>query len=189
MSPRNEKLIKKIGLVWAGLLVLFLAGYFGMISPQKKTVLEFVRKLDEAEKNYKLAIESSDQKYRDNLITKTTELEAKLSAFAIDFEDSANLIFDVSQLASSNKANLVSIEGQRIDQNEQLLGCERISEGTIKLNLSSSFPQFAKFLNELERNNPVIFVDSFNITRNQEDTSCNDVEMYLKYLVIKEDKS
>ena len=189
MSPRNSKLIKKIALAWTGLLVLFVAGYLMTISPQRKTILDFAGKLEEAEKNYKLAIESSDQKYRNDLIRKTRELEDKLNAFAIGFEDSANLTFDVSQLASSNKANLTNIQGQRIDHNEQLHGCERITEGTIKLNLSSSFPQFAKFLNDLERNNPVIFIDSFSISRNQEDVMQNDVEMNLKYLVTKEDKS
>ena len=41
----------------------------------------------------------------------------------------------------------------------------------------------AKFINELERSRPVIFVDNFEIKRSEEDDGRNEVDMVLVFFV------
>jgi hypothetical protein len=61
--------------------------------------------------------------------------------------------------------------------------CRHILEGRIQIKFKSSFSQFAKFINLLERHKPVIFVDTFKIKLAANVNEGHQVEMVLTFFV------
>ena len=105
--------------------------------------------------------------------------------FVVDFEDSANLIFDISQIATEKKVDSFSIKGQEDRRGSTGLDLKHLREHRIDINFAGGFNQFATFLNALERHRPVIFVDKFEITRSRQENSGHKVNMDLVVLVKK----
>ena len=64
-------------------------------------------------------------------------------------------------------------------------GFEHLSEERINITFTSDFEGFARFLNTLERNQPVVFIDRFLIKPERKDAADMSVNMYLAALVEK----
>ena len=75
--------------------------------------------------------------------------------FAIDYDNSTNVTFDISQIAKKKyKADELNIESDEKSINLELTDCEYISENQVNIDFKAGFSQFASLLNALERNEP-----------------------------------
>jgi hypothetical protein len=113
-------------------------------------------------------------------------LRNKLKNFVIDFKDSANLTFDISQIAGQKGVSSFSIETKKGSGPPQKTSDKHLSESYIDISFSAvDFNQFAALLNALERHQPVIFVNKFAITRSKKGESEHQVKMNLAVFVRK----
>jgi len=97
------------------------------------------------------------------------------------------LTFDISQIANEKKLDSFSIKGK--DTSEKSTDFKYLSENRIDVSFAAAFNQFATFLNALERHWPVIFVDSFKITRSRRAEPDHKVNMNLAVFVRKRQDS
>ena len=112
--------------------------------------------------------------------------------FALDFEDSANLVFDIGQIAGEKKIDSFSIKTKNNKDNRgrsAMPDYKYLCENHMDVSFTGNFNQFAAFLNALERHRPVVFVDTFNITRSEKNDSGNEVNMNLAVFVRKRQDS
>ena len=186
MKPIYKRKLLTGALAWAGCLVLFFMIYMFVLSPQKKTKRQFEKQLAERKQVYSLAQKASKKQVQIQLNEQIEKLRNKLNDFSIDFKDSANLIFDIGQIASEKKLASFSIKGKEDRRNSKIPNCDGISEYRIDVKFTSSFNQFAAFLNALERHRPVVFIDDFTITRSKHDDSNPKVSMNLSVFVTKQ---
>ncbi|MHC4461124.1 MAG: hypothetical protein ACYS6W_00585 [Planctomycetota bacterium] len=181
----NIKIYKKYfmtaALIWAGCFILFLFVYMIVLAPQKKSRKQIENQLAEKERIYNSALKATEEETRISLNEQIEELRRKLNDFVIDFEDSANLTFDISQIANDKKLNSFSIKGKEDTKGSADL--KYLYENRIDAAFTAAFNQFATFLNALERHWPVIFVDSFKITRSRQNGSDHKVNMGLSVFV------
>ena len=107
----------------------------------------------------------------------------RLNDFVTDFDDSANLTLDISQIASKKELGSFRIKTKEKRGGSAIPNRNYICEDNIDIGFTAGFNQFAAFLNTLERHRPVVFVDKFTITRSKENNSAHKVNMNLVVFV------
>jgi len=185
----NKKLYTIVALIWAGSLVLSVLAYMVVLSPQQKRKQEVETEFAKTKQKYDSVIEMSQEETKARFKEELESLQNKLKDFAVDYEDSPNLTFDISQIANEKKVESFSIKTQEDSRNSVALGLKYLQENQIIINFAGDFNQFATFLNTLERNRPAVFVDNFKITRSQRDELGHKVNMKLAVFVRKQQES
>lgn len=179
----NKKLFTIVALIWAGSLVLFVLAYMVVLSPQLKSKQEVETEYTETKRRYDSVIEMSQEETKARFKEELESLQNTLKDFTVDSNDSPNLTFDISQIATDKKVESFSIKTQEDSLHSARLGLKYLKENQINLNFAGDFNQFATFLNTLERNRPAFFVDNFKITRSQREELGHKVNMKLAVFV------
>ncbi|MBW8040113.1 MAG: type 4a pilus biogenesis protein PilO [Planctomycetes bacterium] len=178
-----------VGLTWAGCLILFVCAYMVAIGPQQKRKEQVENQLVETKRLYDSAMNADQEETKVRANEEIETLRNKLKDFVVDFEESANLTFDISQIASEKKVDSFSIKNQEKTRLSAGNDLKYLQENHINLSFVGDFNQFATFLNALERHKPVFFVDNFRIIRSQQNDSKHKVNMNLAVFVLKQQDS
>lgn len=181
-----KKYLTTAGLIWAACFVVFLLVYILVLGPQKNRKKRVEGKLAEKKQIYESALTASQKETKIRLNEQIENLRNRLKDFVIDFDDSANLTFEISQIANDKKVASFSIKGK---ENSVLSGesvSKYISENHIVISFTGGFNQFATFLSALERHRPVLLVDKFAITRSGQDDSTFRVSLNLAAFIRKQ---
>ena len=189
MKPIYKKYFTTVGLIWAGCFVLFLCVYILVLAPQEKGKKQFEKQLAEKKQMYNSVLKMAQEETKIRLNEQIESLQNKLQGFVIDYEDSANLTFDISQIAKEKRVASFSIRTKNDRKNSVIPNCSYISENRFDISFTADFNQFATFLNALERHRPIVFVDKFTITRPKQDDSGHEVNMSLAVFVKKRQDS
>jgi dGTP triphosphohydrolase len=174
-----------MALIWAGCLVLFVIVHMYMVAPQKRIRKQIQQELAEKKQIYNSALEASQEKTRNSMKAQIERLQSDLKDFVADFEDSALVTLDISQIANDKEVSSFSIKGKNSRKGSRKTKCKYIGENHISVAFTAGFNQFATFLNALERNRPVVFIDKFTITRSKQGDSDHQVDMDLAVFVKK----
>lgn len=187
MKSVYRKYFTKVALVWTGCFILFFFVYMLMLAPQKNSKEQLKKQLEEKKQMYNSALKATQKETQIQLNEQIEHLRNKLKDFVIDFEDSADLTFDISQIANAKEVASFSVETSRKDNSrDPTMSDKYIFESHIDISFSTAdFNQFAALLNALERHRPVIFVDRFAITRSYKSGSDRQVNMSLAVFVRK----
>ncbi len=173
------------GLIWAACFVIFLLAYMLVLEPQKNYEKRIENKLAEKKQVYESALRAAQKETKIRLNEQIERLQSKLQDFVIDFEDSANLTFDISQIANEKNVTSFSIKSKGSRGLSTIPEFKYICENQIIISFIGGFNQFATFLNALEQHRPVLFVDTFTITRSGQDDSNCQVSLNVAALVKK----
>ncbi|MFZ2148054.1 MAG: hypothetical protein WAV28_12615 [Sedimentisphaerales bacterium] len=182
----HKKYLVTAGVIWAACFVVFLFAYILVLGPQKNYEKRIENKLAERKQVYESALRAAQKETKIRLNEQIERLRTRLQDFVIDFEDSANLTFDISQIANEKKVASFSIKSKDSRGLSTIPECKYISEDQIVISFIGGFNQFATFLNALERHRPVIFVDKFTITRSGQDDSVYQVSLNVAAFVKKQ---
>ena len=180
------KYVIRAGMIWAACFVVFLLAYILVFGPQKNTKKRIESRLAEKKQVYESALRAAQKETEIQLNEQIEHLQSRLKNFVVDFEDSANLTFEISQIADEKKVASFSIKGK---DNLVLPGepvHKYISENHIVINFIGGFNQFATFLNALERHRPALLVEKFTIVRSGQDDSVFRVSLNLAAFVRKQ---
>ncbi len=167
----HKKYLMTTGIIWAACFVTFLLAYILVLGPQKNLKKRIENKLTESKQMHESALRAARKETKIRLNEQIERLQSRLEDFVIDFEDSANLTFDISQIANEKKVASFSIKSKDSRGPSTKSEAKYIRENHIVISFIGDFNQFATFLNALERHRPVLFVDKFSITRSVQDDS------------------
>ncbi|MHC4174954.1 MAG: hypothetical protein ACYSW7_04595 [Planctomycetota bacterium] len=159
-----RKYLTTAALIWAACFMLFFFVYMLVLRPQKGSKKQVENKLTEKKQMYESALKATQEETRIQLNEQIERLRNRLGDFVIDFEDSANLTFDISQIAGEEKLASFSVKSRDSSKVLAIPNCDYICENHIDVSFGAWFPQFATFLNALERHRPVLFVDKFAVS-------------------------
>ena len=188
MKPIHKKYLTTVSLIWSAFVVLFIIAYLFLLAPQRKAKKQIEQQLAEKEKIYNSVREMAQEETKIKLNEQVKSLQNTLKDFVIDFEDSANLTFDISQIA--NEKNVGSLSIKTRDKQKRRTATESnleyIQENHTDISFTASFNQFATLLNALERHRrPVIFVDNFSIMHSRKNITGNEAAMNISFFVKK----
>jgi len=189
MKPNYKKHLITIGLIWAGCFALFLFVYMFLIMPHKKTRKQTAKILAEKKELYNQVMKVSAKKVRNSLEEEIQNLLNDVKKFAVDFENFADLTFDIGRIAGQKDLDNFSIKYKKKPTAYETDEHTYINNNIIDISFTGGFNQFAVFLNTLERHQPVIFIDKFRIMRSKQKDSDHKVTMNLSVLVRKPQNS
>lgn len=184
-----KKYFTTIGLIWAGCFILFIFAYMIVLAPQRKNKKEVENRLSETKRMHDSAINAAKEETKIKLNEEINNLRSKVKDFIIEFEESPNLTFDISQLAKENKVDSFNIKTQEQRRGSAQVDLKYLRENNINISFEGDFNQFATLLNALERHRPVVFIDNFKITRSREVNVGHKASMNLAVLVRKRQES
>lgn len=186
MIKSYKKHIKTMGLVWVVCLVVFVFIYYLFHKPQAAAIKTLEKQFEEKKDNYLAMLATSTEEAKSRLKQEVQAMQDKLRAYVTDGEGASTLIFDISQIANEHKVSSFSIKSKDGRGVTDIPQCANIAENNMDVSFVGNFNQFAKFLNTLERNNPLIFIDSFTVRKsNIENVTDNEVTMGLSVFVEK----
>jgi len=185
MRQIYKKYVATVALIWAACFLLCFFIYMLVIAPQKQESFQIEKELDEAKQTYYAIVKAAQKETSVRLSKEIENLRNRLEEFVIDFDDLANLTFDMSKIAAEKKITSFSSKSKDSSGVSSIPNCDNICEHNIKVGFTAGFNQFASFLNALERNRPVLFVDEFTIKRSKMCESGHQVNMSLSICVRK----
>ena len=160
-----RKYLTRAAIVWAACLVLFVLVYILVLGPQKSNRRRLESTLTEKKELYEFAQRATQEQTKIRLNEQIEGLRDILKDFVVDFEDSANLTFDIGRIASKEDVSSFSIKNNDKHGISEIPDCNSICENHIDISFIAGFNQFATFVNALERHQPVLFVNEFTISR------------------------
>ncbi len=166
-----RKYLTTAALIWAACFMLFFFVYMLVLRPQRGSKKQVENKLTEKKQMYESALKATQEEARSQLNEQIERLRNRLGDFVIDFENSANLTFDISQIAGEEKLASFSVKSRDSSKVSAVPNCNYIGENHIDVSFTALFPQFATFLNALERYRPVLFVDKFTVSSGRGDSN------------------
>ena len=182
----HKKYLMTAGVIWAACFVIFLLAYIFVLGPQKNYEKRIENKLAEKKQVYESALRAAREETKIRLNEQIERLQSRLKDFVIDFEDSTDLTFDISQIANEKKVASFSSKIKKNSGLSTMPEAKYIRENHIVISFIGDFNQFATFLNALERHRPVLLVDKFTITRSGQDDSGFQVSLNVAALVKKQ---
>jgi len=167
----------RTAIAWAACLVLFIVAYMFILGPEKKSRKALESTLAENKQMYEFAQKASQEQTKIRLNEQIEKLQGTIKNFVVDFEDSANLTFDIGRIANEEKVASFSIRNNDKQSVSDIPDCNSICENHIDISFIAGFNQFATFVNALERHQPVLFVNEFSISRSKKGQSAYQVSL------------
>jgi len=175
-----------VGAVWGLWLLGMALIYLLVIQPQQRTLAEVQKNFAVSNEQYSLAQTAQREDTQRRMAEKLEGVKELVRTFVINPTESSQLTFRISQLAGQcrlgNFTAKVKESAGTLNEQENL----KIGEGWVELTFSSTFNQFAVFLNSLETDRPVVFVESAAIKRS-DSGSLHDARVLISYLMDKPD--
>ena len=181
-----RKYLVATGLTWAACLVLFALAYMLLLRPLTVGEKRLEDRLAEKKRVYESVLTASRTETKMRINKEIERFRNELGAFVVDFEDSANLTFDISQIATEKEVASFSVKSRDDHEVLTIPNCTRICENRIDIGFGAGFNQFAAFLNALERHRPVLFIDTFTLTSSKQDGPDYQVTLKVAVLVRKQ---
>jgi len=175
-----------VGAVWGLWLSGMILTYLLVVQPQHRTLAQVQKDFTVSNEQYNLAQTAQREDTQKHMAEKLEGVREFVRTFVINPTESSQLTFIISQLAGQcrlgNFTTKVKENAGSLNEQENL----KIGEGWLELTFSSTFNQFATFLNSLEMNRPVVFVESAAIKRS-DSGSLHDARVLISYLMDKPD--
>ena len=189
---RYKTYLTRAAMIWAVSVVLFLLAYGIVLRPQNNSMKHLENTLAEQKQLYATVRKAAQEETKIQLYEEIERLRDQLKGFVIDPEESSDLTFDISQIAS--RENLTSLSVAYAKKSARRLRSaagtkseiNHLSENHIDIEFTAGFRQFATFVNALERHRPVLFIDEFRITRSTQNDSVYQVTLDVAALVRKQ---
>ena len=181
-----KKYLIRAGIIWAACLVLFVLAYMFVLRPQINVRKRLDNELTEKKQKYEMAQLAAREQTIARLNEEIEGMRDMLKSFVVDLEDSANLTFDIGQIANKEKVSSFSIQSSNKQGFSEIPDCNNICENHIDIGFVAGFNQFATFVNALERHQPVLFVNEFTIARSNKDEVAYQVTLDVAAFVRKQ---
>jgi len=181
-----RKYLTRTAIAWAVCLVLFILVYILVLGPQNSSRKRLKSTLAEKKQLYEFAQRATEEQTKIRLNEQIEVRRDILKDFVVDFEDSGNLTFDIGQTAKEVKVSSFSIKNNEKQGVSEIPDCNSICENHIDISFIAEFNQFATFVNALERNQPVLFVNEFTISRSNKGESTYQVSLDIAAFVKKQ---
>ena len=107
-----RKYLMGAALIWAACLVLFLLVYMLVLGPQRSSKKRLESEIAKKKQLHESALRAAQEETKIQLNEQIESLRDRLKYFVIDFEDSANLTFDIGQIASEKKVASFNIKSK-----------------------------------------------------------------------------
>lgn len=186
-SRLPKSLLQKYGLavagVWGFCLILTILLYVLILEPQGKKITTLQQTTQKASEDYDLAQRARRPETKLRVQERLETATKNLNQFTIGADAASRLTVLISQLASQQKLTNFAVKTQDLSSTLDEKTQSGIAEAWLELTFSGTFSQCAAYLNALERNQPVIFIESAEILRATQINQDPTARVAISYLI------
>jgi outer membrane murein-binding lipoprotein Lpp len=164
MKVRNRYLLI-LAIVWSPCLLAGAASYAIILHPQLDHRQKLEALVASSRERYARAVEAAKEKDQSRLAGQVETLHNRVNEFVVSRTDASDLAFKIGELAQEAKLTSFGMRPANRTGAEAGPDLERVAEKHLDMTFSGEFRHFAAFLNTLERHHPVLFVETFAISR------------------------
>ena len=180
---RNAKLVVRFLIAWVIGLAALVAFHFAVVVPNGRALADGRQRVADKAQRVTFLRNARSERQQQDIRMKLEERERQYREFVFDTNDLNRLDFLIRDLAEGH--GLADFSGRTVGTARTIGGEElkRIAQRNLVLSFRCDFGQLVRFINQLERHQPVIFVDQFTIriaTGREAALSC-DMECSILY--------
>ncbi len=179
---KNWYWLSVMGAWGLGFLIVVVC-YYTLHLPQKEMLLQVRRQADESRDMLVIAQRATRQDMRQEAQQQLLETEEAVNHFSVPRLHTTALVFEIGKIANDLELSEFASKNQPFRDIPTIRDSETVSEDWLKLEFNASFPEFAQFINRLERQTPTVFVERLTLRRSEDDRLDHDVKMDLSFIV------
>jgi len=162
MSIYVKPLIRLI-IAWVLCLAALAGFHFSLVAPRGRALADCRQQATDRTQRFNLLTEAKSPRGQERLREQQEELERRYTDFVFGSEEFNGLDFKIRDLAERN--GLQGFSARHVTTTTKIGTTElkRIAQRNLVFSFTGGFPEFLRFLNELERNQPVVLVDQFTV--------------------------
>jgi hypothetical protein len=134
------------------------------VARQERAVTESSRQIEALIERYTSLRDARSPQKKEQLASHREEMERRFADFVFTGEQLEQLDFQLRALAEKNNLKDFSARHIRTTTKIGTTDLTRIAQREMVLSFTCSFPDFLRFVNELERHHPILLVDAFTPT-------------------------
>jgi hypothetical protein len=170
-----------VGGVWGVWLILTAAIYCFALGPQNVLMARLQKEFVSSNEDYSLAQTAGRPETRAKMEQKLQDVSQKTGYFIVPQEKSSGLLLQISQLASKNQVQEFTSRTVNASSASKKEDQTSITQAWMELEFTGTFPQIASFINSLERNDPVVFVENINLRRGTQQDDLPTATIQISY--------
>jgi len=183
MKASYKKFLLTLALLWGGAFIVLSVTHMFLMLPQQKETELLGKQLMEKRLKYDRSKAADSEQAQAQLSEKVSELTEELNTFAAKVDDLDSLWFSISRIAGEIGVESFQGRGKENESYSLIPNCYNIGTASMEVDFAGSFTKFAKFINRLERYNPIVFIDEFTITRPGREGSEPKSKLFLSVFV------
>lgn len=187
MTVKHKWLMTRYGktaaAAWAGSALLLAVWMFGFYLPQHHKLMQLHQRYREIKQEASLAQKAASEQTHQELEQQVSKADAQLNAFTIPSDQVGSLVFGIGRMAGQLNLAGFSSKSVNVQATEKTDTKMLISEAWLSVAFQGSYEQFARFMNQLERNHPAVFVEKIGIQRNNKGVPACTFQMDLSILI------
>jgi len=179
----KKRYLVALGIWWALCIAVMLGLGVLVVLPQEERLADLEGQINDVAQRLAHAQEAGKPQTQARVQAEMTELKQRLADFTVRADSASSLTFQIGQLADMIQLkDLTSKRKEGLSQ-DKLEGFQNLGEVWLEVAFKGDFWQFAQFINRLERHEPVVFVETFNIKRDIRGGQAREAEVSLCFLV------
>ena len=184
MKSIDRTYFRAAGVIWALCFVIFLLAYMLILRPQGQRLSRIEAQAAENKRQENIAREAADEKTTEALNEQIQNLREQLRTFVVESGSIQDVANEIQKIAEETRLASIKIDPSSGRNIGTFSDCKYVSGHPISVNFAASFNKFATFLNNLEKHEPVVFINTFSIDKSSEGSD-HKITMELAVLVDK----
>ena len=168
MDSAYKRYFKAVVLIWTGCFGLLALVYVFAFLPQKDILAQTELDLTVAQDKHTAVKDAVSEKEQERLKSEIENLEIKLDDFVTDVSDINSVILNINRAIKEIEVSEFATPRRTVklgERYDKIPGCQNLRRVSCPISFRGSFSQFAKVINTLEQNKPIVFVNDFLITK------------------------
>lgn len=183
MKADYKRLLIVLVVLWGGAFLVLSGTHMFLTLPQQKESELIGKQLMEKRLKYDISKAADSEQVRAQLSEKVSGLSEELGRFAAEVDELDSLWFSISRIGGEIGVESFQSRGMDDELYSVIPNCYDIGTASADVGFSGSFSKFARFINQLERYKPVVFIDDFTITRARKEGSEPEAKLVLNVFV------
>ncbi len=170
--------------VYLAVCIAAMGLFYGLVlHPQNLRRVQLNSELKDLTEQFDQAQLARTEPYRNQLQERLDMVNKTWKDFVVDSARASSLAFQIGQMASDLKVAEFSAHRKEAQMREEMDSFKKIGEAWLQIAFRGSFESFAQFLNRIERNQPLMFVEEFVLKKNQDSAIPPEADVSLCYFI------
>lgn len=182
LNIKLSKYVITTGILWGVCAIIFGIGYFALYRTQKDQLAQIQTELNESQLLLDKALLASKKNTREKMLQQLESTSELIENFTTRQDMITKQVFEIGQIANDLGLREFSSMNKSTPDHSTVGKAKILTEAWLEVDFIASFKQFSEFINRLERNCPVVFVEEVSLRRGNKTDYGHQATLKLSFL-------